>query len=805
MPWRATILAFTLGVGLLQTQAELPEWRWLGLCFLLPIPAAFLTPGSVWRRLGWLAMALVLGFAYAAWRAELRLADRLDPAWAGRDIQMVGRIVGLPERTARGMRFEFAVERVVTRGARIPSRILLHRYEDGMTPTAIGRGGDCLRLTARLRHPHGQHNPVGFDYEAWLFERGIRAQGRVVSADMSESTCRTGLRAGLDSLREALRGRIQSHLGDGQHAGVVAALAIGDQNAITREQWELFRRTGVTHLMSISGLHVTLLGWLTYSLAAWAWRRVPGLVGRWPARRFAVWLGLGVSAVYVALSGFGIPAQRTLYMLLAVCVAMVLDRAQSVSRVFAFALLLVLSIDPWAILSVGFWLSFGVVAALFMANAGRLGPPSGWRAWAHSQWVASLALLPPLVFLFQEASLVSPLANAFAIPLISLIAVPLSLSAAILPWSFPAEAAHTVVGLTMLGLRGLDGLPHPVWHAPAPDGWAMLIALAGVFVALLPRGLPGRWLGILLLLPLIWPRLDRPEPGTFWLQAVDVGQGLSMIVRTREHALVYDTGPAYASGDDAGARSVAPQLHAQGISRLDGLVVSHDDLDHSGGALSLIAGHAPDWLLSSLVDPGDGRLSTRGRAIVGMARQHARCVAGQSWNWDGVDFHVIYPPARYHLNPGFEDNDRSCVVRIAAPSGSALLTGDLARLGELSLLEAGADLLAADVLVVGHHGSAGSSSDDFLAAVRPRHALISVGRGNAFSHPDAGVLARLRVAGAMIWRTDRDGAVTMRFREGAIRVSTVRPGDRRYWQDAPASPGMAATPGGVNPRLNPQW
>jgi len=805
VPWRASILAFTVGVGLLQTQAGLPDWRWLGVCAPIFPLATFLPRGSIGRRACWLAAALAVGFAYAAWRAELRLADRLDPAWSGRDVELVGRIVGLPERTAHGTRFEFAVARVETSHASVPSRLLLQQYEAGNEAIPGWRGGDCLHLKARLRQPHGQHNPVGFDYEAWLFERGIRAQGRVVAAAITELPCPGGVRAGIDGLRETLRARIRSHLGEGEHAGIVAALALGDQNAISREQWEVFRRTGVTHLMSISGLHVTLLGWLIYSLAGWAWRRMPALAGRWPARRVAIWLGLCVSTAYVVLSGFGVPAQRTLFMLLAVCLALALDRTQSISRILAFALLIVLLIDPWAILAVGFWLSFGVVAALFVAGAGRLRQLSGWRAWMHSQWVATLGLLPPLVFLFQEFSLVSPLANAFAIPLISLVAVPLSLSAAALPWPLTAQAAHAVVGLVVAGLDALDGLPHPVWHAAVPDIRAMLLALIGVIVLLLPRGMPGRWLGVLLFLPLLRPSLDRPEPGAFWLQAADVGQGLAMIVRTRGHAMVYDTGPAYASGDDAGARIVAPQLHAQGIASLDGLLVSHDDVDHSGGALSLLASHAPDWLLSSLVDPGDGRLSAHGAAIVGKARRHLRCEAGLAWTWDGVRFQVLYPPARYHFNPGFEDNDRSCVVRVSSASGSALLTGDLARLGEMSLLEGGAGNLQSDVLVVGHHGSGGSSSESFVASVHPRHALISVGRGNAFGHPDPGVLRRLSVQGAKIWRTDRDGAVTLRFQGGGIHASTIRPGDRRYWHDRSETPGNTGVSMGVKGSLNPQW
>jgi competence protein ComEC len=803
--WRAMILAFAAGIAVLQLQPDLPGWRWLWLCAPLPVLASFIPPDSRARPAVWLLGAALAGFAYAAWRAEARLGDELDVDWSGRDVRLVGRVAGLPETTPLGTRFEFEVTRVATPGARVPGRVLLHLYRTTEAAPSQVRGGACLELTARLRRPHGNHNPDGFDYEAWLFERGVRAQGRVVRLENGEAHCPASPRALIDAVREDARARLRGHLGDAEYAGIVTALAIGDQNAITQAQWRTFRRTGVTHLMSISGLHVTLLGWLAFTGAAWAWRRRPGLAERWPARHAAAWIGLAVSAAYVAMAGFGIPAQRTLFMLFAVCIALALDRLHSASRVLAAALLLVLLMDPWAILAPGFWLSFGVVAALFFADAGRIIPMHGWRAWGRAQWVATLALLPVLVFLFQEFSLVSPLANAFAIPLVSLVAVPLSLCAVLLPWAWPAEAARVVIGWVMAGLDMLDALPVPVWHAAAPGMLAIALAVLGVAVLLLPRGLPGRWLALALFLPLVWPRLECPPPGAFWLQAVDVGQGLALVVRTHARTLVYDAGPAYASGENAGIRLVAPRLYAQGITRLDGMVVSHDDIDHSGGVLALLDSHAPAWVLSSLVDPGDARLSRHGRAIVAVAARHIGCGAGQTWEWDGVRFDVLYPPRRYHANPGFEDNDRSCVVRIAGESGSALLVGDLARLGEMSLLESDPGVLASDVLVVGHHGSASSSSAAFIAAVRPRHALVSVGQGNAFGHPDAGVLARLRWAGAAIWRTDRQGAVTARFEHGSITLDTVRPGDRRYWHEMFTKPATAASAEDVKTQLNPQW
>jgi competence protein ComEC len=533
---RLLILSFGIGIGLLQIQPVLPDTRWLWALAPLPVLYSFLPGSGRWRAFAWLILACLAGFVYAAWRAEMRLADRLQPAWEGRDVRLVGRVSGLPETTPRGQRFVLDVVRVVTPGAQVPGRVMLNLYSDAhVSPPEMApalRGGQCLALTVRVFRPHGSLNPGGFDYAAWLLERGIRAQGRAQPGSLVAGECPDDLRARLDDLRETLRMRILSHLHEAPYAGIVGALALGDQNAISSEQWQLFRRTGVTHLMSISGLHVTLLGWLVFVVTLALWRRVPALTLRWPGRRVAAWVGLMISAAYVALAGFGIPAQRTLFMLLAVSVALSLNRLQSASRVLAFALFLVLVIDPWAPLSVGFWLSFAAVAALLFAGSGRLGRRHRWAAWGHAQWVVTLALMPLLLLMFQEFSLVSPLANALAIPLISLLAVPLSIAAALIPAAWPAELAHAVIEVVMTGLHGLDRLPQSVWHGAAPSPWAFSLAGVGVLVLLLPRGLPGRWLAWLLFLPMLAPRIDRPEPGEFRLHALDVGQGLAIVLRT---------------------------------------------------------------------------------------------------------------------------------------------------------------------------------------------------------------------------------------------------------------------------------
>lgn len=780
---RLGILAFALGAAWLQTRPVLPPLAlaWVNLPLAL---LAFWLPSrgaAEWLRRGliWL-LAFLLGYCYAAWRAELRLSDSLPQAWEGRQVALTGRVLDLPEKTARGWRFRFAVSRVDTPGAGIPRQVLLSYVsrQGGLAPEPTA--GACLHVHAKLFRPHAQINPHGFDFEAWLLERGIRATGHLIRASPA-SGCGQTLRAAIDGQRQAIRSHLLQSLTDKPYAGVVVALAIGDQNAIPTAQWTLFRHTGVTHLISISGMHVTLFSTLIYLLISRLWRLSPSLCLYLPARKAGLGLGLLAATAYVALAGFGIPAQRTLYMLAAAVACLWNGWVTSPTRILAIALLAVVLIDPWAALAPGFWLSFGAVAVLVYAGSGRLGPLSWWRAGVKAQLAVTLGLTPLTMAWFHQTSLIAPLANAFAIPLIGLLAVPLSLLAAVLPWQGPALMAHAIIEATMTGLAWLDGLPQPVWYGPHAGNLALVLALLGAALLLLPSGVTGRWLGAFLFLPLLFPRLERPETGEFWVTVLDVGQGQAVVVRTRQHVLVYDAGPLYASGEEAGSRVVAPFLRASGIRHIDTLVVSHDDTDHSGGALALVDSHRPKTLLTSLARRGTATLSPHGQAILAGAAAAQPCVAGQSWHWDGVEFRLLHPPAHHYRNPFYRDNDRSCVLKVKAAGGSLLLPGDIERLGELSLVERVAPQLGAEVLLAPHHGSRSSSSAAFLDAVSPSKVVISVGHRNRFGHPSAVVLARYRQRGIEVLRTDQDGAITLRFRPRGIAVEKARLTWRRYW------------------------
>ncbi len=782
---RGLIIAFALGAAWLQTRPVLPALVWASM-----LPLLLIVRASLVHRLNrhvdfLLAMLLAfgMGYFYAAWRAEIRLADSLPRQWEGRNVALTVRVLGLPEATPSGLRFVARVVKVDTAGADLPERIQLGWYarEDG--PLPVLAGGDCINLTARIYRPHGGVNPGGFDYEAWLLERGIRATGNVLGNPWRSVECQPGVRAWLDAARSSIRDHLRAALGDAPYAGVVVALAVGDQDAIPAAQWTLFRQTGTSHLFSVSGLHITLFSALVFGFATWVWRRIPVLNLHLPARTAGILLGVVAATAYTVLSGFGIPAQRTLMMLLGVAGVALLDVTPSPSRLLAAALAVVVLLDPWAAHAPGFWLSFGAVAALLFTGSGRLRPTPIVLGWIRTQWAVTLVLTPLLLSLFQEVSLVSPLANLVAIPLISLAAVPLALLAALTPVPFAAASAHAVVAAVMWVLEMLVRLPQPLLHAAAPGYPALLAALLGAVIVLLPRGFPARWLGWLLFLPLFFPRLPSPAVGDAWLTVLDVGQGEAVLVRTARHSLLFDAGPRYASGEDAGARVIAPALWHQGINRLDGLVLSHDDIDHTGGGHSLLLSHRPGWLLTSLAGVPVASLGPTGQGVRKLRPDALPCHAGQAWVWDGVRFEVLHPPVHQYAHAGHGDNDRSCVIRIQGARFSALLTGDIERLGEMNLLER--DMLRpVDVLVAAHHGSGSSSTPEFLAAVQPRWVLIPVGHRNRYGHPHPDALARFRtLPGVTLARTDRDGALTLRMSRDGVHLERARLNEKRYWRE----------------------
>ncbi len=774
---RLTLIAFCLGVWLLQQQAELPPARWL---WLLPLMSSVLwlpvLTRSVFefaRRTGIVLLCAALGFAWAGWRAEMRLDGRLPAHWQGVDVELVGVLSDLPHVNARGERFVFDVEHVATPNAPMLQRVQLTRYwpREATRFEPRMKAGERWRLTVRMKMPYGTRNPHGFDLEAWMLERGIAASGYVRETPAPQRVAAQAHTpaAWIAATRAAVRDRIFATLGDAPYAGVIAALVVGDQRSIPHEQWRAFTRTGVNHLLSISGLHVTMIAALAGWLVASVWRRLPRQAEHLPARQAGLVAAVLAAFGYALLAGFQVPAQRTLFMLVALALAFWGRREPRPFTALVVALFVVLLIDPWAVLSAGFWLSFGAMAAILWVTLGRVALPDKLRGWVTVQGAVTLALAPVLLLLFQQVSLVSPLANALAIPLVSWLITPLALLGVLVAplW----QVAAWLMAWLGAGLNWAGDLPLAVTTLPAPAWWAVGLALAGTVWTLLPRGFPLRVLGLLLWLPLLFPLRDAIAPGHFRAEVIDVGQGTAVLIRTANRALLYDTGAAFADSD-SGERIVVPFLRASGVGELTGLIVTHDDNDHSGGMRSVLRDVPTGWLLHGL---------PAASPLLGGVAAARHCMRGQRWNWDGVQFEILNPRPAAHAETRRRDNDYSCVLRVASRRHSLLLTGDGERRTELELLESG-QLAPVSVLLAGHHGSLTSSIPEFVAATRPHWVVFTQGYRNRYGHPHPRVVERFRTIDARVLRSDSGGLIRFDFGEAGVEASQYRPTYRRYWQ-----------------------
>jgi competence protein ComEC len=800
-PILACLVGFCCGVVALQRFAALPGGISIACAAALGV-GALAFGARAWpvtqQRCAATALlvagALAIGIAYAACRAHVRLADELPVLLEGDALQIVGVVDDLPQVTAQGVQFAFAVERVVTQGAQVPSRLSLAWFasREDAGPAPLVHAGERWKLAVRLRRPHGYVNGAGFDLEAWLLEHELRATGYVRSDPAPE---RLEAFAGrfndyVQRSREKVRERIVAALPDAAYAGVLTALAIGDQRAIPETQWQTFNRTGVSHLISISGLHVTAFATLAGAAVLLLARRSVWLTTRIPARKVALAAGVLFAFAYVLLAGAEVPAVRTLAMLCVAAAGLWLARPGTAAVVWLWSLAAVLVLDPWASLAAGFWLSFGAVGLLLYAGTRRIGSPRpavliarmrrSVAEGAHAQWVVTVGLVPGTLALFQQVSLVSVIANAVAIPAVTFGIVPLALAGIAIPMDLPWHIAYAALVPLMRFLETLATWPAATWASHAPPVWTVVVATVGVLWLLAPRGVPGRAWGTVWIAPLALVQPVPPAAGDAVLTVLDVGQGLAVVVRTATHALVYDTGARFGPNADAGGRILVPFLRAAGIRRLDALIVSHQDLDHSGGAASLLAAVPTDALVSSLRE--DHPLVRDSRAFL----RALGCVAGQQWEWDGVRFTLLHPPSANYAIDGLKTNDLSCVLRIDAGRSSALVSGDIEARSEQQLLRYDVGWLAAKVLVVPHHGSRTSSTAGFIARVRPDIAVVAAGYRNRFGHPRADVVQRYTVAGAALRRTDYEGALTFLLRaDGTVAGEAARDTERRYWYDAP--------------------
>jgi competence protein ComEC len=780
----AAAFALVAGVALCLRLPALPPGAWL-------LAALALGGWLWWRRDAWcLAGVLLAGYALAGLHAGASLAGQLPAAWEGSEVTISGRVLELPLHEARRTRFLFRVDGDKALPPFLRGRTLrLAWYDDfGASPSLDApryrlAPGSRWRLQARLRAPRGLRNPGSLDSEKHAFAQRIAASGYVRAPLDAQQLSGAD---GIDAWRDAIAGRIDASVAS-DSSRYVRALALGDTRALSEDDWEALRATGLTHLIAISGFHVGLVAGFFALLAAGCWRLFP-VLGRVMPRPQAAALGALLGAAgYAAVAGFALPTVRTVLMVAVVVAARLWRRPLGVPGALALAAIAVLLVDPLALLAAGFWLSFAGVAWLVWCLPDARGGRRIVGEFLSAQGVATLGLLPLTAILFGQASLAGPLANLVAIPWWSLVVVPLSLLGTAFEglhagWGGAAwRLAAACFDLSWPLFQRMADSPLSLWWLPESRWWAWPLALAGAFWCLLPRGVPGKALALLLWLPLLWPDRALPALGEAELVVVDVGQGLSVLVRTRHHALLYDMGPAIADGYDAGERAVVPALHALGVRRLDSAVVSHGDADHAGGYPAVRRRFPP------------GRTFAPEGAGIDGART---CTTGGTWERDGVRFRFLHPPAHFP----YLGNEASCVLRIETSHGAALLTGDIGTVVEQGLTARHASDLRAEVVLAPHHGSRHSSAAAFISATGARHAVVSAGHGNRFGHPHPDVVARWRDAGAEVLSTPEGGALRIRLQDGGTVATMQRAAHRRLWDAAHRRTRLDGRAGGLSYR-----
>lgn len=739
---RTGMLALALGLLCLRFLPELPSVGWL-------LSFAVLGVVCLWRRHYPLAFFLG-GLCWACLYAQGALDDRLAPELDGRTLWLEGRVVGLPEQGEQRVRFDLADP--LSRRAGLPQRLRLG-WQDG--PPVMS--GERWRLAVSLKRPDGLLNPHAADAQAMLLARGIGALGSVKAGER--------LAPATGAWRDALRQRLLAV--DTQGRGpALAALVLGDGGSLPRHDWDILQATGTVHLLVISGQHIGLLAGLVYA-------GVAGLVrlGWWPRRTpwlpWACGLAFAAALGYGLLAGFQVPVQRACVMLGVVLLWRLRYRHLGVTWPLLIALDVVLLANPLASLLPGFWLSFAAVAVLILVFSGRLGAWSAWWAWGRAQWCIAIGLLPLLIALSLPVSLSAPLANLLAVPWLSMLVLPLALlGSALLALPFVGESLLWLAGAALEGLFLLLGALaawQPAWTAPALSPWMWGLVAIGALLLLLPSGLPMRVLGWPLLLLAGFSPREPLASGQAEVWQLDVGQGQAFVLRTRQHAMLYDAGPA--SGQvDLGARVVLPALRRLGIERLDLMLISHAHADHAGGALA-VQGGLPV-----------GRVIAGEPQSLPLALGAVACRGGDAWEWDGVRFSLW----QWAGADPQDSNQHSCVLRVEASGETLLLAGDIDRDAERAWLS-GSQAGPIDWLQAPHHGSRTSSSMALLRALAPRGVLISRGRHNGFGHPSPVVMARYAALDIAVYDSALLGAVRLRL--GSFGEPWSVGQQRRFWRD----------------------
>lgn len=850
---RIWALAFLIGILILQQFSHLPSIYWVMtslVSFILFV--RFLREKLFSYHLLIIISGLTCGFSWSLAHAHWLMEQRLSDQYEGIDLIIEGQISSLPvNKTIRGqgkyqtrsIRFEFTptnVRRSIPKNAHLITSIDLNHFPKKLRlswyrPTAVIYAGEYWRFKVRLKRPYGMMNPGGYDYEKALYQKRIQAKGSIKKSDLNQKLNIVPFDSRLSTLLLSVRQGLLTKLNMldiGEQSdfirSVTQSLILGYRGGLDASQWRVFQRTGTIHLMAISGLHIGLVAALVYGLISFCWRMIGVGCLTVPAPQIAAIAALLAAASYAALAGFTIPTQRALVMLLVGMIHIIFKRTPlPVSKTIAIALILVLLFDPLATLSQGFWLSFVAVSVIIYlmqaTNSKKINTiksdnntasllavdsadnfQSGvlitikkiLNAFVNScltfgrlQWALTIALFPLVLYFYQSSSLVSPIANLIAIPVISLAVVPLMFLATLLLF-VNTVIANSVFSITNFiysllweFLEILSKWDYATFELSIDSLWVLVLSYMGIALWLSVKGTPMRWLAIVFVLPMLIHSKDVLDDGEAIVTVLDVGQGLSSIVQTKNHTVVFDAGAKYSENFDIGRAVVIPFFQHIGRNKIDTVIISHGDNDHLGGFTSIATNIPIQNVLTSI--PDSAVIQKESKSDSGKINYKvSSCQRGQKWMFDNVEFSILSPVEINSVaENGHDKNNQSCVLKISTNFGSALITGDIEREMESHLYHSYPESLQSEVLVVPHHGSNTSSLKGFIKTVDPDYAVFTVGYKNRYNLPNTKVVKRYQqTSKATLYKTNETGALSFHFKlNSSLNPTAYRLQTLKYW------------------------
>lgn len=734
-------------------------------------------------------LTVIFAFAFelvwANYHAQKMLDWQLPLPYQNQVAKLKGQIKGVPyfDQNSKEAKFVLAVEQLCL----MNKNAVNHCIELDLTQNIklygtlalndnhVLQSGDQLIVTAKIKKPWNLSNPGGFDAEKNAFLNQIKATGNIKALISHQP--HTSFR--LDNMRQKISDKMLSALKQDSVSGMLIGLTIGVTDRISQAQWALLRNTGTTHLIAISGLHISLIGGLVFGLMTLLWRCAPRLLLWMPAKIAAAYLTLFFIWGYGFLAGMSIATERACIMMSALMLAIILKLRMSAGFVFSASLVIILICDPFAVLSIGFWLSYLAIGILIFATGNRLKFTRKKLSWKliRPQLAVFLGMLPVSLYFFQSASLISPLINLIAIPWVSFVVTPACLLSALafmlnIDWLgkiFIILAKYLYLPLWQI-MEGVVKIIPAVWNFALPHSVLgiilFILSSLGMIILLLPKGVPHKnWIGTCLASAILFYQPLNLKKGECHFALLDVGQGLASVIFTQNHVLIYDTGP--------GTQVIQPFLDYYHVDKIDTIMISHTDLDHRGGLDSVLQHYPVKNMMTSEVDRLELKANLNNIKPV-------LCQQGQTWEWDGVLFEVLHPRMQLEKNR----NNLSCVLKVSTGKNSILLTGDIEAGAEKVLLDTYKEKLKTDILIAPHHGSKTSSTQAFIEQVNPKFVLFPTGKDNRFGFPIQSVTTRYSALGSQLLDTAKDGAIIFDMTPEQILLPTIwRSTQTRFWHN----------------------